>query len=57
MVHQARPLGVLIQYFEVYFVTELHITPRSDVNKELADFYHHIKFELATILILRHSQK
>ena len=44
----ARPL---------FNITKLQITPRSAVNKELAYFYHIIKLELATILILRHSQK
>ena len=45
--------------YSIFSLTELHITPRSAVNKELAYFHHHIikLDELATILILRHSQK
>ena len=44
--------------YSIFSLTELHITPLSAVNKELAYFYHHIRKldELATILILRHSQ-
>ena len=43
------------RYFSEFDFTELQITPRSAVNKELAYFYDRIiKLELAVILIMRH---